>query len=102
MLSVGEFSHDSADLLLADPGRMCNNTPTGPAPRIRTRRFRPRRRPASFRPGPACGSIVARLVAGSARPTRIPLVARPSGMPLGPRARHLTRENVCQGYVLAG
>ena len=76
--------------------------PDRPAPRIRARRSCPRRRPASFRAGPACGSIVARLVAGSARPTRIPLVAWPSGTPLGPRARHLTRENVCQGYVLAG
>ena len=30
MLSVGAFPHDSADLPLADPGRMCNTTPTGP------------------------------------------------------------------------
>ena len=30
VLSVGAFPHDSADLPLAGPGRMCNTTPTGP------------------------------------------------------------------------
>ena len=57
-------------------------------------------------PGPARISRI-RADAESAAPARgrrdpIPVPAPSRSAPVGPRERHITRENVCPGYVLAG